>query len=233
MADETTTTQDQTQPQQQPGPSRTADGTIIDQATQTKPPTTQPDTSPKPDSSTGTTKPAEAAAGAPEKYADFKVAEGFVLDPKVAEEVSGIFKGMNLSQENAQKLVDFYSAKTQEAQEAPFKAFADMTKAWKDEVAKTYGKDIEPGGKHSVSVARLLSQLGPTEAGFREAMDNTGAGSHPAFVAAFIKLAEMLGEGTHVPGNQPSPLGQTNGEKAPPSLAQAMYPHLPSANAGR
>ncbi len=223
----------QTPPQEQPGPSRTPDGTIIDQSTIPPSTTTQPDTSQPKDSSTGTTKPTEVT-GAPEKYADFKVPDGFTLDPKVAEEATGIFKGLNLSQDAAQKLIDFHVAKTQEAHEAPFKAFAEMTQSWKDAVAKQYGAAIEPGGTHAVAVARLLSQLGPAEAPFREAMDTTGIGSHPAFVAAFVKLAEMLGEGTHVQGNSPSPLGQTDsGKNAPPSLAQAMYPHLPSANAGR
>jgi hypothetical protein len=231
MADE----MPQTPPQEQPGPSRTSDGTIIDQSTIPPKPETTPDaTLPPKDSSTGTTKPTDAPQGAPEKYADFKVPDGFTLDPKVAEEATGIFKGLNLSQDAAQKLVDFHVAKTQEAHEAPFKAFAEMTQGWKDAVAKQYGAAIEPGGTHAVAVARLLSQLGPAEAPFREAMDTTGVGSHPAFVAAFVKLAEMLGEGTHVQGNNPSPLGQIDtGKNAPPSLAQAMYPHLPSANAGR
>lgn len=231
MAEETTTTP----PQNQPGPSRSADGTIIDQSTVTPPTTTtQADTS-APKASSPSDKSLTdkvVAAGAPETYADFKVPEGFALDPAIAKEVSGIFKGMNLSQDNAQQLIDFYTKQTQEAHEAPFKAFAEMTKSWKDDVAKTYGKDIEPGGKHAVAVGRLLSQLGPAESAFRTAMDETGVGSHPAFVAAFVKLAEMLGEGTHVSGNNPSPLGQSDtGRKDAPSLAQAMYPHLPSANA--
>ena len=43
-------------------------------------------------------------------------------------------------------------------------------------------------------------------------------------------LVQILGEGTDVKGNGPSPLGQSRtGEDARPSAAQAMYPHLPSA----
>ena len=224
MAEETSTTQ-ATPPQTQPGPERTPDGTIIDQSILSSTTTPSPSTSTPPDSSTTPATP----PAAPETYT-FKAPDGATLDPKAIEAATAVFKELNLPQDAAQKLVDFYAAQTKTAAEAPYKAFAEMTSKWKDEVASAYGKDIEPGGKHFISVGRLLSQLGPAESAFREAMNNTGAGSHPAFVAAFIKLADMLGEGSHVAGNQPSPLGQTpGGTKPAPSLAQALYPHLTSA----
>ena len=226
MTDVTVTTQapPPTPPQAQPGPARTPDGTIVDQSILSTTSQTPPPSTSTPQDSSTTPPPA-----APERY-EFKSPEGATLDPKAIEAAIPIFKELNLPQDAAQKLVDFYAAQTKSAAEAPYKAFAEMTSKWKDEVATTYGKDIEPGGKHFISVGRLLSQLGPAESAFREAMNNTGAGSHPAFVAAFIKLADMLGEGSHVAGNQPSPLGQTpGGTKPAPSLAAAMYPHLPSA----
>jgi hypothetical protein len=189
--------------------------------------TTTPEASP---SSTSTASSTGTAAVAPEKY-DFKAPDGVTLDAKAIEAAVPIFKELNLSQDAAQKLVDFYTTQAKAAAEAPIKAFTEMTSKWRDEIAATYGKDIEPGGKHFVGVARLLSQLGPAEAPFREAMNNTGAGSHPAFVSAMIKIAEMIGEGGHVSGNAPSPLGQSStGTKPAPSLAQAMYPHLPTAS---
>lgn len=140
---------------------------------------------------------------------------------------------MNLSQDQAQQLVDFYTKQTTAAFEAPFKAYVDMKQQWTDEVMREYGSAIEPGGKHFRAVGGLLSQLGPdVEPAFREAMDLTGVGSHPAFVKAFIKLAEMLGEGTSTQqGRGPSPLGQTPGGVVErPSAASAIYPHLPSAS---
>jgi hypothetical protein len=139
-----------------------------------------------------------------------------------------LFKTMNLTQEQAQTLVDFYVKNTTEAHEAPFKAYVEMKQGWTDEVMKTYGKDIEPGGKHFQSVANLLATLGPRlDAEFRSAMDLTGVGSHPAFVEAFIKFAEALGQGRPTPEGKPSPLGQTNpSAPAPRSAAEAIYPHL-------
>lgn len=148
----------------------------------------------------------------------------------MAEEAGKLFKGLNLSQDQAQQLVDFYVKQTSAAHNAPFEAFKQMTDGWRAEVETKYGADIAQGGRHHVAVGRLLGQLGPAEAPFREAMDATGVGSHPAFVAAFIRLAEMLGEGGHISGNAPSPLGQARpGADTRPSLAQAMYPNLPSS----
>lgn len=222
MSDVTVTT---TPPQEQPGPSRTPDGTIVDQSTilGTDPKTA---TSTPTASSTGDQ---TAPAGAPDKY-DFKAPDGVTLDPKAIEAAIPIFKELGLTQDAAQKLVNLQIAQTKALTEAPIKAFVEQTTKWKDEVAGTYGKDIEPGGKHFVSVGRLLSQLGPGEASFREAMNSTGVGNHPAFVAAMIKIAGLISEGGHVSGAQPSPLGQTaGGVKPAPSLAAAMYPHLPSA----
>lgn len=240
MPDDPQTTQT-TPPQQQPGPSRTPDGTIVDQASQTTTDTTQQKQSTSTDSSTAQTDSSKtpfnvkkegdtAPQGAPDKYADFKVPDGYTLDTAVAEEAGKLFKSLNLSQEASQNLVDFYVKQTTAAHEAPFKAFADMTKSWRDEVTKTYGADLAEGGKHYVAVGKLLSQLGPAEQAFRTAMDETGVGSHPAFVAAFIKFAEFLGEGGHVAGGGPSPLGQSRtGTTERPTAAQALYPHLPSS----
>lgn len=223
----------------QPG-ERTADGTIKDQSPIQPPTSTKTDSSdkgPSTDAKDGKAddkstfnKDKPAGAGAPESYADFKLPDGLKLDDAAIKEATGVFKELGLSQESAQRLVDFHAKQLQAVAEGPINAYIEMKKGWGDEVTKTYGKDIEPGGKHFTSVGGLLEQLGPAETPFREAMDVTGIGSHPAFVAAFIKLAEMLGSGTHVRGGGPSPLGQSDPSKGGTlSLAQQMYPHLPSA----
>ena len=50
-----------------------------------------------------------APAGAPETYTEFNLPEGFELKGEILEETTALFKGLNLSQENAQKLVDYYT----------------------------------------------------------------------------------------------------------------------------
>lgn len=172
----------------------------------------------------------DAATGAPEKYEAFTVPDGFTLDEAVATEAGTLFKGMNLSQADGQKLVDFYAAKTVEAAQAPFKAWKDTQEAWTADIKA----DPELGPKLDVvraTVAKAIDGLGDPKlaSDFREAMDYTGAGNNPAFIKAFYRLSQKLTEGTHVAGRGPSPHGQTpTGQNARPSLAAAIYPNLPA-----
>ncbi len=171
-------------------------------------------------------------AGAPEKYTDFKLPDGLTIKPEVLTEAQTLFKGMNLPQDAAQSLIDFHAKQIADAVAAPFKTVADLKTAWESEVKSAYGKDIEPGGKVNLAIARVIDAM-PKDLGsaFREAMDLTLAGSNPAFVKAMAWFAENMKEGTTVKGNGPSPLGQKGPDAKPLSVAQALYPHLPSSAA--
>lgn len=170
--------------------------------------------------------PAKAEA-APDKYEPFKVPEGFTLDPTVVTEASTLFKELGLTQDAGQRLIDLYSAKSIEAAEAPYKAYTEQRKAWQDAVKA----DPVIGGKLAevkATVSRALDSLGDSKlaSDFREAMDLTGAGDHPAFIKAFYALAQRVGEGKSVTGSGPTTLGQKAPGATPPSAAKAMYPNL-------
>lgn len=172
--------------------------------------------------------PNEAKPGAPEKYEDFKVPDGYTLDSDVGKAATEIFKNLGLPQEGAQQLVDFYVKQTQEAAEAPFKLWQDTQKAWVDEIKA----DPDLGGKLpevKATISKALDGLGDPKlaAAFREAMDFTGAGNHPAFIRAFYKLSQRLTEGTHVAGKGPASAGQSQKGQAKPAPANALYPDLP------
>lgn len=232
-----------TTPSGQP-PAQAPDGTLLNQATpptttdsssttpETKPevkPETKPSTEPDP-KKTALNNEGKPVEGAPDKYTDFKLPEGIKLEPKALEEATAVFKGLNLSQEAAQSLVDFHAKQIAEIAEGPMKAVATLKNSWESDLKSTYGKDIAPGGKVITSISRMIDTLPPTMAsGFREAMDLTLAGSNPAFVAAFYELSQRLSEGKSVKGNGPSPGGQKSPDAAPKSVAQALYPHLKSA----
>ena len=74
--------------------SRTETGEIIDRSA--TPPTNEPAAEPKPGSA------------APESYTDFSVPEGHTLDAAAIESATPLFRELGLSQDQAQKLVDFY-----------------------------------------------------------------------------------------------------------------------------
>jgi len=178
-----------------------------------------------------------APTGAPEKYGEYKVAEGFVLDPEIKIEADKLFKSMNLSQDQAQELVNFHVAKTKEAFDAPFNAFQEQRKEWREAAESNpelRGK-LSPGGEVLTTIARALDGLGDPKlaSDFREAMDHTGAGDNPAFILTFYRMAQRLTEGSHVTGRGPAVSGQQRPGQAARSVAQELWPNLPStANRG-
>lgn len=182
------------------------------------------------DGTTLLTKKDEAKPAAPEKYEAFKVPDGFTLDEKVATEAGALFKEAGLSQDAAQKLVDFYTAKTQEAFQQPYKAYKDMREGWvKDSNAdpEISGK-LAKGGPVLTTIAKALDGLGDSKLTdqFKEAMDLTGVGDHPAFIKTFYRLAQMVTEGGSVAGRGPASTGQSAPGTGRVSAAQALYPNL-------
>jgi hypothetical protein len=176
----------------------------------------------------------KAAEGAPEKYADYKLPDGVTLAPEVKTEADNLFKGLGLSQDAAQSLVDFYGKQISELSSAPAKAYQEMTDGWRKDSEShpdLRGK-LGPGQEINVRISKALDGLGDPKlaSDFKAAMDLTGVGNHPAFIRVISRLAEKVTEGTHVAGNGPSKEGQSqSGRTAPPSAAAAMWPTLPSS----
>ena len=171
--------------------------------------------------------PEQTPAGAPEAYADFTAPEGTTLDKELVAEAAPIFKELNLSQEAAQRLINFHMEKVGKVNESLTKTVEDMRADWRNQVMAD--KDI--GGKIDqvkVELGRAKDRLSPdVRKAFDQAMDTTGLGDHPAVVKALYEMAKMVNEGSHVNGGGPSPNGQSkSGEVSRPSLAGALYPNL-------
>lgn len=210
-------------------------------------PTKSSDPTPAPTDATPAPKPAEPAkptiadTGAPEKYADFKVPDGVTLDAKTLEAATPIFKDLGLTQDQAQKLIDFQTAQMKELAAAPKAVFEQVNAEWS---AKTLAdpeiSGAVSGGKTGIDavkydISRALDSISDPKlkSEFRDVMNVTGAGNHPAFVKTFWKLSQRIAEGSHVPGSNPSPAGQrAPGSSDRPTAAQAMYPKLPAAANG-
>src|SRR6516165_4290113 len=170
------------------------------------------------------------AQGAPEKYEDFKTPEGFVLDQEAAGEFGTLAKKGNLSQSYAQELVDFYIKLQQQMNNAPAEFYEAKQNEWKSQI----NSDPEIGSSKwngtRASIGRLFDSLGDAKMtdAFREAMDYTGAGNHPAVVKFLARVAARLTEGGPVRGGGPSQEGMIRPGEGRPSAAQAIYPNLPS-----
>ena len=229
MSDQQPTTPDPS------GVARTPTGEISSPTTPPEATTPQTSTTPtetpsvinQPSGSLANQAPAVPSTGAPDIYQQFNVPSGYELDPKILEEATGLFKGAGLTQDHAQKLVDFYVAKTTESQNEPFRFWQETQENWVKEVKA----DPELGHRLDqvkTTISRAIDSLNDPKLAqaFREAMDYTGAGNNPAFIRAFYKLSQKLTEGNFVSGNGPSaPSQQRQGTM--PSAAKAMYPNLP------
>lgn len=224
---------------------RSPTGEILDRtADQPKDPslqTTAPTPTPSPDQATDQTKPpaptdkpAADPKAVPEKY-EFTAPEGIVIDPKLVDSITPIFKEAGINAETAQKLFDFHTKALTDAAKAPTDTMNTMRADWRTmvsadpELAKAVNGDKTGLDAVKLDIGRALTHLPANEAAdFRAAMDLTGAGDHPAFVKAFWKLSQLVTEGKHVTGGNPSPLGQkAPGASERPSGAKSLFPNLP------
>lgn len=195
---------------------RTETGEIIDRSA--TPPANTPAAEPKPE-----------PAAAPDAYTDFSVPEGHTIDAAAIESATPLFRELGLSQDQAQKLVNFYSEQIGKINSENEGFMETMRTQWRTELQA----DKEIGGKLDqvkVDISRALDRLPEgIRTDFKAAMDLTGAGDHPAVIKAMYSLAALVGEGSHVSGKGPTPEGQSRtGTAARPSAAQSMYPNLPS-----
>lgn len=240
------------------GIERTTDGTIVDgqttQTDQSSSQTTTPSTTeakptktePDPRSLLNRTEPAKTEVkkdgepkadaktdGAPETYADYNMPDGWTLDPGVKAKADALFKDLNLTQDQAQKAVDLYRDLATEAFEQPFTQYREMVDGWATEAEAhpdLKGK-LGPGQEVNVRIGKFLNGLPDQQLAtdFRNLMDLTGAGNHPAFIRVIDYAAKLFTEGGHVRGNGPTKDSQSAPGSAPPSAAAALWGHLPSS----
>jgi hypothetical protein len=161
-----------------------------------------------------TPKPTEAApaaqaakpAGAPEAYADFKMPEGVEVDTVALTAFAPVLKGLNLSQEQAQGLVDVYAAQTQRqatdfAKQLENPEFATqqaglMLQSHRDAWATAVKADKDIGGANfdsNVQTAqRAIARFGTPE--LQSLLNTTGLGNHPALVKLFVAVGKQIRE---------------------------------------
>lgn len=216
---ETTTTETAT-PTEAPAPNtpeaRTEDGTIKDQSTTT---TTTTETKPE----------VKPETKAPETYADFTMPEGRTINKEALGEATTLFRELGLSQESAQKLIDFATKNQISTENAGQTAYNAMREGWRSEVLKdttlSTGTDLKPEVKQSIgrAIDSLGTELGPQ---FRQILDISGLGDNPTVVKAMYEMSKFVTEGRPVVGGGPSPAGQKSPDAKPPSIASAMFPKL-------
>ncbi|HHI3922224.1 TPA: peptidase [Klebsiella pneumoniae] len=137
--------------------------------------------------------------GAPEKY-EFTAAEGVDLDTEALKDFEPVARELNLTNEQAQKLVDAYPKILAGVQQRQAEAWQAQTEEW----AATVKADKEIGGDKltaNLGVAqRALDTFGTPE--LKEYLNGTGLGNHPELVKAFIKVGQAMSEDGMVTGKE-------------------------------
>jgi len=158
---------------------------------------------------------ADKDEGAPEEYAEFKLPEGVELDKEQLEAFSPVAKELNLTQEKAQQLVDFYTQALKGQFDKQGEAWKETTDKW---VAATKN-DKEFGGidfdKNLGFARKAIDEFGSQE--LIEALNFSGMGNHPAVVRAFWKIGKAMAEDGFVSGGN---------KNKPTDPAKILYPDM-------
>lgn len=149
-------------------------------------------------------KPEEKKPVVPEKY-EFKTPEGVKIDPTVLEKATPVFKELGLSQEAAQKLIDFQAAQQVEAA----KAFNEQLGKWQAEV-KAMPEADKVLGDAKLALTKLADPA--TQA----LLSNSWMGSHPGIIKLLASAGKMLRE-------DPLHEGRASAPGVPADPAQAMF----------
>ena len=174
------------------------------------------------------------APKAPDAY-DLKAPEGQTLDPELLAEAAPILKELGLSNEGAQKLVDLFNKQSAVIVDKLYNQQREVRAGWAKE-AETSLTSLPGGAKQArqdiqaAKAAVFADASGTPDAAkiaqFNQFMDMTGAGDNPAFVEAFVKMAQKFVEGKPIQGGGPSAFGQKAPDSGPKSRAAAIYPNL-------
>lgn len=159
----------------------------------------------------------EKPEGAPEKY-EFNLPEGIVLDEAINTEFKGLAKELNLSQENAQKLLDLEFKHLQNQTKAAAESWTKTTNDWAEQTKKDLGTGYQEELKYA---AKFIDRIAGPELGkeVRKLLDDTKMGNHPALAKLFIAAGKAISEDTLEVGSSKEGGDQQN-------LGQIFYPNM-------
>lgn len=152
---------------------------------------------------------------APDAYADFVMPEGVEVDAALITEATPLFKELGLTQDQAQKLVDFQAKQAQASSEGRVDAFNQLMKDWSEKSKN----DSEFGGdkfEENVGIARsAIDKFGTPE--LKQLLEEHGVGNHPEVIRFMIKVGKMTAE--DVPGGTVTPTSKAQ------DRVSLMYPN--------
>lgn len=176
---------------------------------------TDPVVTPDPDKADGKADAKED--GAPETYADFTFPEGIEVDKVAMEAFAPIAKELNLTQEQAQSLVDIQANQIKLATEAQQTAWDTTIEGW----VETARSDKEIGGDNfdaKLATAKIgIEKFGTKE--LLEIFDATGVGNNPEVIRVFYRIGKLVENDKFVFGKSDAPTQQK-------TAAEILFPNM-------
>lgn len=152
--------------------------------------------------------------GAPEKY-EFDAGEGKEFDAGVVEAFSEVAKELNLSQADAQKVLDKVAPVIQARQ-------AEQLEGLRNDWVNAAKSDAEFGGEkisENLGIAKkALDSFGSPD--LRALLEESGLGNHPEVIRFMFRAGKAISEDSFVGG---SPVGGRGSPKDFNSAAAALY----------
>ena len=159
--------------------------------------------------------PVEQDAAAAPTYSDFRLPQGIEVDPETMNEARALLGELKLPQDQAQKLVDFYTGKIRQFGDAQSQRWVKLNEKWVND----FKADQEIGGDRvndTVSAAtKAMNRFGTP--GLREALIMTGAGNHPEIIRFVARVGKAIAEDRFIVSGGASAVGAR-------SAAEIIYP---------
>lgn len=139
----------------------------------------------------------------PDAYADFDMQEGFEVNEALLEAAVPLFQELGLTQEQAQKLVDFQTDQVKASSQSQTDAFNEMVQGWQADAMV----DSEFGGdafEQNASIAQeAVAKFGTPE--LKELLNDHGLGNHPEMIRFMWKVGTLTKEDSLDPSDPLNP----------------------------
>jgi len=132
--------------------------------------------------------------GAPENYDTFKLGDDLKMDDKALEGFTVVAKELNLTQDQAQKLVDYQSAIVKENHDFRLQESENVIESWKQETIEKLGENLKP----QQDIAKKMLGTRPELA---KVLDETGLINHPEIFKMIVDFGRSTSEDPFVDGN--------------------------------
>lgn len=164
--------------------------------------------------------------GAPESYAEFKLPEGMTLEADVLTEFTALAKEGNLSQEKAQKFVEYGAKLVQRTQQAYLEQGKKVVGEWEAQVKA----DAEVGGS-KLAESRVYANAAIKAFGtpdLKQVLGDHGIVAHPEVFKFLVKVGKLASEDRSLPGAGQKGAGPNAGSRTPEERAAILYPSMQS-----